>query len=159
MHILNTATDVSTETPSTELYYLQIKDITIKITQVSSLEKDPLSFIPTTRTENYWALKDHKYIINDDYKKARLLGSSITLNDLIYEPNPNGHRLFIRDGLCSYDNYLRGKLYYRLGNFKEAAESWDIKRDSSRKYQNVLFFYTGPCFTLSNLYSNLENNE
>ena len=159
MHILNTATDISTEIPSTELYYLQIKNITIDITQISSLEKDPLSFIPTTRTEKYWTLKDHKYIINDDYKKARLLGSSITLNDLIYEPNPNGHRLFIRDGLCSYDNYLRGKLYYRLGNFKEAGNAWDIRRDSSKKYQNVLFFYTGPCFTSINLDSNLENNE
>lgn len=156
MRIVNTSGQISTEVPSTELYYLQIKKITINITQVSSLEKDPLSFIPTNRTENYWTLKDHKYIINNDYKNARLRGSSITLNDLIYEPNSNGHRLFIREGLYSYDNYLRGKLYYRLGNFKEAGDAaWDIKRDSSRKYQNVLFFYTGPCFTLDNL----DNNE
>lgn len=151
MRIVNTSGTTSDYIPSIELYYLQIQDITIDITQVSSLEKDPLSFIPVTRTENYWTLKDHKYVINDDYKEARLRGSSITLNDLIYEPNPNGHRLFIRDGLYSYDNYLRGKLYYRLGNFKEALEAWDIKRDSPRKYQNVLFFYTGPCFTLDNL--------
>lgn len=140
--------------PTIDLFYINFNDVSLNVSLYSKIENDPLNFIPTTRTENYWTLEDHKYIINNNYKKSRLLGSSITLNDLIYEPNPNGHRLFIRDGLCSYDNYLRGKLYYRLGNFKEAGNAWDIRRDSSKKYQNVLFFYTGPCFTSDNLDSN-----
>jgi ribosomal protein S18 acetylase RimI-like enzyme len=32
---------------------------------------------------------------------------------LSYEPNNEVHRLFMRNGLCTYNPNLRGRLYYR----------------------------------------------
>jgi hypothetical protein len=87
-----------------------------------------------------------------DYKLARIRGSSITLNDLVYEPNKEGHRLFMRNNLHVYDSKYRGKLYYRFlnGGNDKSHSSWNY---NDTKYLNNLFLYTGPCYTSSNLYN------
>jgi hypothetical protein len=85
-----------------------------------------------------------------DYKLARIRGSSITLNDLVYEPNKEGHRLFVRNNLYKYDPSLRSKIYYRFLNEGSWHSSWNY---NDTKYLNNLFLYTGPCYTSSNLYN------
>jgi hypothetical protein len=91
-----------------------------------------------------------------------LRGSSILINDLIYEPNPDGHRLFMKNNLCVYNPLYRGKIYYRyLQTIQNGSgesdntyhESWEYNKT---KYLNNLFIFTGPCFTSDNLNYNPE---
>lgn len=124
-----------------------IEKIDFTITQTSKLENDPVQFISTMKYNNYWEFKDSKYQVKDNYKKTRLRGSSITLNDLVYEPNKDGHRLFIRNNCYVYNPYLRGKFYYRLLDPVEGRKTWHY----NSKYLNNIFFFTGPCYTNDNL--------
>ena len=132
------------------LFDIKIKKINFTVEQISKLESSTDQFIKTTRTIKYSKTEGNKYQIIDDYKNARLRGSSITLNDLLYEPNKEGHRLFIRNNLCRYDSFLRSKIYYRFLNEGNWHSSWHY---NNTKYLNNLFLYTGPCYTLSNLYN------
>ena len=82
----------------------------------------------------------------DDYKPSCIRGSSITLNDLVYEPNLEGHRLFIKNNCFTYNNTYRSKIYYRdLSTDK--AHSWTL----DKQYLNNIYMFTGPCYTSSNL--------
>jgi hypothetical protein len=66
----------------------------------------------------------------------------------VYEPNKDGHRLFMRNNACKYDPYLRNKIYYRFFNEGNWHNSWHY---NNTKYLNNLFLYTGPCYTSDNL--------
>lgn len=127
------------------LFDIKIKKINFTVEQISKLESSTDQFIKTTRTIKYSKTESNKYQIIDDYKNARLRGSSITLNDLIYEPNQDGHRLFMRNNLWNYDSNLRGKLYYRGLDIHDSTTraTWHYKT----KYYNNIFLFTGPCFT------------
>lgn len=132
------------------LFDFKIKKINFTVTQTSKLETSEESFIKTTRTSKYATTDSHKYTVMTDYKLARIRGSSITLNDLVYEPNKEGHRLFMRNNLYKYDPSLRSKIYYRFLNEGKWHSSWKY---NDTKYLNNLFLYTGPCYTSSNLYN------
>lgn len=125
------------------LVKFNIKKINFTVTKTSKLETDPNTFISTTRTTGYWEKINHKYTVKEKYKNAQIKGTSITLNDLIYEPNQDGHRLFMRNNLWNYDSTLRGKLYYRFWNKGSYDGSWHYES----KYYNNIFLFTGPCFT------------
>ena len=137
------------------LIELKIRSITLTVTQTSKLETTPECFINTTRTNKYSKFgskiegdtSTNHYIVLSDYNNTRLRGSSLTINDLIYEPNKDGHRLFIRNNLCVHKNYLRGKLYYRALDY-DNDDNWYY---DETKYLNTLFFFTGPCYTTDNL--------
>ena len=129
------------------LFDIKIKKINFTVEQISKLESSTDQFIKTTRTNTYSAIVNSEYKVIDPYKQSRLRGSSITLNDLVYEPNKDGHRLFVRNNLCKYDATLRGKIYYRALNTNQ-SNTWYY---NNTKYLNNLFLYTGPCYTLSNL--------
>ena len=126
------------------LVKFDIKKVNFTVTKTSKLETDPNTFISTTRTTGYWEKINHKYTVKEKYKNAQIKGTSITLNDLIYEPNQDGHRLFMRNNLWNYDSNLRGKLYYRLLDIEEGRKSWYY---NTGKYLNNIFLFTGPCFT------------
>ena len=126
------------------LVKFDIKKVNFTVTKTSKLETDPNTFISTTRTTGYWEKVNHIYKVKDKYQNAQIKGTSITLNDLIYEPNQDGHRLFMRNNLWNYDSNLRGKLYYRLLDIEEGRKSWYY---NNGKYLNNIFLFTGPCFT------------
>ena len=56
----------------------------------------------------------------DIYKYSTIRGTSITLNDLQYIPNPTGHRLYMKPNLVKYDPTLNNKIYYRYTFFNFA---------------------------------------
>ena len=130
------------------LFKFQIKEIDFTVIQTSKLESDPSQFIKTTKTTSYWEFSENKYKVKYDYKNSCLRGSSITINDLVYEPNKDGHRLFMRNNCCVYNKNLRGKLYYRLLDIEEGRHQWYY---NETKNLNTLFLYTGPCYTSDNL--------
>ena len=80
------------------------------------------------------------YVIKENYKDRTLVGTSITLNDLVYEPSISGHRLFMKKSNywlgCFGD--LAGDIYYRGIDEEEISDE--------TKNLNKLSFYTGPCF-------------
>ena len=126
------------------LFVIKVNKVNFTVTKISNLETDPNTFLSTTRTSNYGEKVGRRYQVKQDYKNTQIKGTSITLNDLIYEPNQDGHRLFMRNNLWNYDSNLRGKLYYRLLDIEEGRKSWDY---NNGKYLNNIFLFTGPCFT------------
>jgi hypothetical protein len=51
------------------------------------------------KTKYYSQISNGVYSVKDKYKKAQLQLTSMTLNDLVYEPNKDSHRLFVKNGL------------------------------------------------------------
>ncbi len=118
-----------------------------------TLEYSDIKEVKYTKNE-VEVIEERGYAVKESYKKARIIGTSITLNDLVYEPNKEGHRLFIKSGIHYYDSYLRNKIYYK----KEPFVSNDTYLwDKDNKYLNCLYLAYGPCFTADNL--KLNNNE
>ena len=132
-----------------ELYCIDFKSLTFYITKEVELAQDERTIIPTNRTGRYASIIDSRYKVLNQYSKSQIRGTSLTLNDLIYEPEANGHRLFVRNNLCVYDsNWYRSKLYYRKWSDSANGDStWHY----NYKYYNSLFLFTGPCFTKDNL--------
>lgn len=124
---------------------IKILELISNITWTNPLDstKQPVSEVPTTPTKNYVDRTTvTTYSIRTGYKDAVLVGTSITLNDLVYEPSVSGHRLFMKKS-----NYwlgclsLYGDIYYRSVDDTEISDE--------TKNLNRLSFYTGPCFTLN----------
>lgn len=133
-----------------ELYEISIGYINYILTRSTTLKDISSSIVRTSITRKYISNFAEKYIIESRYNAARIRGTSLTINDLVYEPNTNGHRLFIKNNCYMYNNTYRGKLYYRSLDFKNDKKSWRYK-DDPIKYLNNIFFFTGPCFTEENL--------
>ena len=131
----------------TLLVKIQLKNIDYTINKITVLWDTEQSFIPSYRTKNYSEINYNKYRVSPKYKEAILKGGYITINDLIYEPNQEGHRLFMRNNLCTYDPTLRGKIYYRSLDGTESTD-WNY---NNTKDLNTLYIFTGPCFTTYNL--------
>lgn len=115
-------------------------NFSVSIDNFKLRKKDINQIIPTNITLKYSNFIDYKYVVIDDYKNACIADTSITLNDLVYEPNIDGHRLFMKNGLFKYDVNLRGKIYYR-----QLPLGWNDRWDVS-KYKNNIFMATGPSF-------------
>ena len=116
-----------------------------------SIEPNSIKYVSRNDdySENFGTSYDiTKKYINEgasNYQSVALQGTSITLNDLLYEPNKEGHRLFFRNNKCLFYNSEenRGKIYYR---------TLDLQTDygylsNDNQYKNCLCLYTGPCFT------------
>ena len=104
---------------------------------------------PTTKylnTKNF-------YKVSDTYKNSRLKGTELTINDLVYEPNPDGHRLYIRQGCFKYEGVERAILYYRTLTADKEADHGFINESWTGNYSqyNRLYINTGPCFIPDNL--------
>ena len=98
-------------------------------------------------SKNYYTMPDlfnSKYTI--DYKNSVFIGTSITINDLLYEPNQNGHRLYANPKYVSYSYEPRAKLYFRTltpDSGSKISTTWLGDTD----YYNSIHINTGPCFT------------
>lgn len=138
------------------LFEFVIEEINFTITQISQLKALTETFVTTTRTNKYSNIIQSKYTVDQDYKNAQFKGSSFTINDLIYDPTPDGHRLFMRAGVGVHNTTYRGKIYYRITREKmtdSEKRDWDCwdNDDQNTQYKNNLFILTGPCYTASNL--------
>lgn len=131
-----------------ELWRVDLQNIIYTLTQRSKIAYMKDNILHITPTKKYASITGHKYVVDDSYRKARLIGSSITLNDLAYEPNKEGHRLFMKKGITTHDPIYRGRLYYRKHQSSGVSDSW--KWDTTKNL-NTLFIYTGPCYTPNNL--------
>ena len=111
--------------------------------------------IHVPRTVDYSTYSSGKYSVNSKYTNVTLKGTSITINDLIYEPNVEGHRLFLRNGLYNSNQTVRNKIYYRDVNIPEGKTYPEKVQDSwlyeGNEYKNGLYLFTGPCFEPTNL--------
>ena len=113
-------------------------------------ESDPI-IIATNVTRKYSSVKNDKsgnlnYIVNSTYDKCRIRGTSLTLNDLVYEPNADGHRLFVRPNCWFNDNSPRNIIFYRSYDNPGSWNAW-----SDQEHKNHLYVQIGPCFTSDNL--------
>ena len=102
-------------------------------------------FINSNKTSKYSDIIEHKYKVKLQYDSARFRGTSVTINDLVYEPNIDGHRLYMNNNLYIYDDYLENKIAYR------SYDWWPPQGCEGYQNTNDLFMATGPCFTLDNL--------
>lgn len=115
--------------------------------------------ISVAKTKKYSKIEGSKYLVNEpiDYvdettkekRNVRIKGTSLTLNDLYYDPESTNHWLFIKDlgELCRHiDSDLRDIIYYRSLTDKN---SW--KAIDEYQHKNHLYLFTGPCFTEDNL--------
>jgi hypothetical protein len=82
----------------------------------------------------YYSESNSRYTINELYKNSVLVGTSLTLNDLVYDPKPTGHRLYVRSNCCKYNNAPRSRIFYRTtsydmnryGNFNSSWCYYDL---------------------------------
>ena len=142
------------------LYQLDVSNYTInsdgKVSansnKVAELEKVPNTVVRCNPTNKYSKFSNYAYSINSTFKNVHVKGTTITLNDLWYVPNLEGHRLFIKDNAAKYDDHLRPILWYGPANananngWRDYNAAWD---DAPTK--NRLYLYTGPCFVPNNL--------
>lgn len=117
--------------------------------------------IPVTKTKKYSKIENKTYFVNEpdpDYitstkkeqRNIRIKGTSLTLNDLYYDPDSLNHWLFIKDlgDLCRHNkDTIRNIIYYRSLSDKN---SWKAT-DDEYQHKNHLYLFTGPCFTVKNL--------
>lgn len=132
----------------TTLYTISPSVVHFNITRQTNLaySDSDIIHVKTTPTNQYAERNsEKKYIVK--YNKARFRGTSLTVNDLVYDPRLNGHRLCVKNGDYISDNSIRPKIYYR--SYSDKA-SWKY---SSTKLKNSLYLFTGPCFTINNLYT------
>lgn len=128
------------------LMSFKFNKLAFTITQKSKLENIKENFVKVVKTKKYTDDSiPYKYKVDGKYNKARIRGTSITLNDLEYQSNKDGHRLFVKNSLHDYDSYLRNKIYYR-----NIEDIYDCHYGNTQ-YLNNIFLYTGPCFTSDNL--------
>ena len=129
--------------------------ISIKVTRskkTESFTESIITFIPTT---NYYESKYSRYQVLSIYSNTVLCGTNITINDLVYEPNPDGHRLYMRPNCSTYQNTPRAQLYYRtLTADVKPTHGVGLINDSWKGdyiQYNRLYINTGPCFIPDNL--------
>ena len=120
--------------------------------------------ISVTKTKKYSKIESKTYFVNDpgkdcittsekEQRNIRIKGTSLTLNDLYYDPDSPNHWLFIKDlgDLCRHNkDTIRNIIYYRSLSDKN---SWKAT-DDEYQHKNHLYLFTGPCFTVNSL-----NNE
>ena len=120
------------------IHKIKIHQIECEITPITIIDNLINDVVQTSKTEDYSETVNHVYRVKEAYKDSVIHGSSITINDLIYEGNSDGHRLFLDSRNYKYDNYLLGKLFYR-----QRAGEMNV---ANYPYNNI-FIYTGPCYT------------
>ena len=137
------------------LYQLDVSNYIIDSDGNLSCKKPAIlknnSVVGVTVTTNYSKVYNHKYSVLGTYDDGRIRGTSLTLNDLIYEPTSD-HRLFVKNGVAVHDPYLRPSLWYgplarpqsASGNNWSTSwnNTWNDKLDC-----NYIQLFRGPCFT------------
>ena len=129
------------------LYYIDLTNINYTITKTSKIVNEEKNIITNRQTEQYSYFPGEGYEVDSKYKNARFRGTSITINDLEYDPKISGHRLYIKNGSWQYKDVYRGRIFYRsMDKFKDGNQ-WHLEFE----HYNTLYLMFGPCFTIDNL--------
>jgi hypothetical protein len=131
------------------LYKVTINKLDYTIDKKVSYTKVAENVIKSQKTTSYSSFnKSGEYVVDTKFNNARIRGTSLTINDLVYTGSANSHRLFVR-GNC-YDNdgsTYRNIIYYRdLDREALNKKDWGI----THEHKNHLYLQTGPCFTSDN---------
>ena len=118
------------------LYAIQLKSVKIRLRKIQDLTEHTNSIVNCVKTKNYANILENMYSVKQEYYGAQLRGTSLTLNDLYYDPSNLQHRLFVREGLVSNNTILPNKLCFR----KDTGTLDDLD-------MNSISLQTGPCFT------------
>lgn len=140
----NSDVDISIEefTDKTNSYVMALYKITLEtvyyhVARHSYIHHmlDHVINVPITPTNTYSNWNANVYTVNDEYLNRCLVNTSITLNDLEYDPSLDGHRLYVNSARYKYCDDPKNRIYYRKNN------DGDTKPNV-----NCLYVYTGPCF-------------
>lgn len=127
------------------VFKVGINNINLNIVRSTSLSQISTNIIYTDMTSSYSMAHSGQapeYFVKEPYREASLRGSTITLNDLKYEPNQEGHRLFTVPNRFGYPNNSRFKIYYRSPGQTVTEDNKDL---------NWLNLAVGPSFASYNL--------
>ena len=116
------------------LFELNINSLHFNIDRKSYLQHMQGYILPTVSTFDYATTADNTYKIKDSYKNSRFRYTTLTVNDLMYEPNMSGHRLYVKNNNIVNNSSPSNLIYYRA-----KKGNWD-------NTYNVLHLFTGPCF-------------
>lgn len=132
------------------LYKISITPIVIGIDQYTNNYFNSGGITTSVVTTDYADIVNNQYVIDSKYKNACFRGTSMTINDLIYEPVVEGHRLYVKPINLQFCSKYYPVLYYRTLDIDKTNTdtSWAYL---DTKYKNCLFLYTGPSFDASNL--------
>ena len=109
----------------------KVEDVNINVSIYKKLSDLEDTIIHVNKTNNYFIRNSNRYY--NRYVDTNFKGSTITINDLIYRPEIDGHRLYMKD---QYNVVSGAKIVYRLQgeNLKDLS-------------LNTLQLYSGPCYT------------
>ena len=132
---------------------IEVPDVIIH--GVTTIPYPQNTVIPVSQTKGYYKELDGRYVVDEIYESSQLAGTSLTLNDLVYDPKPTGHRLYVRSNCCKYNNAPRSRIFYRTtsydmnryGNFNSSWCYYDLGDHVGTQYLNNMYLLTGPCFT------------
>lgn len=132
-----TSKDVTIESGSKSqghyLFELTISALHFNIQRTSYLQHMQGYILPAVNTVDYTTASS-TYEIKDNYKQSRFKYTTLTVNDLMYEPNISGHRLYVKNNNTVNNSAPSNLIYYRA-----EKGNWDSS-------YNVLHLFTGPCF-------------
>jgi hypothetical protein len=127
--------------------------------RTSTLNKTPNTVVPCKNITQYYSQinsSSKKYEVSynrKSYASACFRGTSVTVNDLIYDPLNEVHRLFVKNGKVVYNNNPPAELYYSPLSRPQTASysrAWNNTWNDQLSC-NRIFLYTGPCFTTTNI--------
>ena len=131
---------------------MRIEQVKFSVNQHIVIPEPTEDIVESTKTSNYFEHSVRgKYTLNDQYKEAAFKYTNITINDLQYAPNSDGHRLYLKNVNYSCSSRLggeisyTGKLYYRSltnSDKKDNPKEWTSAYDG----YNTLWLYSGPGF-------------
>ena len=116
------------------LFELNISALHFTIRRTSYLQHIQGYILPTVSTFDYATIAYSEYEIKEKYKDSRFKYTTLTVNDLMYEPNISGHRLYVKSNNIVNNPNPSNLIYYRVKSGK-----WESD-------YNVLHLFTGPCF-------------
>ena len=116
------------------LFELNISALHFTIRRISYLQHVQGYILPTVSTSDYATTAYNTYEIKTAYEGSRFKYTTLTVNDLMYEPNVSGHRLYVKNNNIVNNPNPSNLIYYRAKSGK-----WDST-------YNVLHLFTGPCF-------------
>lgn len=158
---INTSTLYGFDSDSGCLYQLDVSNysidadgvLTARTAKKEEMSKTPSTVVASSITYEYASKNSntHIYELKSTYNNTRIRGTSLTLNDLLYVPSKDGHRLFVKNNIAEYDGHLRNILWYGPLNKPQSNSgkdwsttwnnTWNDKLDCNR-----LYLYTGPSF-------------
>lgn len=139
------------------LYKFTFQTLTMDVYKTLDLSQKHNQVIHVQKTKDYVQATPTIYRVVATYNQSVISMTNITLNDLVYDPKPNGHRLYMKGDCYQYDSSPRASIYYRTlskdENWRDTIDtSWIAEEDkgdyaSTENYNNI-YLLTGPSFTV-----------